>query len=186
MDETQPQFMLVGSGADARRIAYLSQPAAAAGKAGVVWLSGLKSDMTGTKAAAVAGWAREQGLACLRFDYSGHGQSEGRFEDGTVSRWLEETRAAAGLGAAFAFSASWRGVAVWIQRSRVIGRQHRRDTAGGGHGAPLSLGVAPAVPTGTLPCRECRLSSLWRPCQGGPDFEAFVPRAPVPRWTARR
>jgi pimeloyl-ACP methyl ester carboxylesterase len=33
------------------------------------------------------------GLGCLRFDYSGHGQSEGRFEDGTVSRWLEETRA---------------------------------------------------------------------------------------------
>jgi len=96
MDETQPQFMLVGSGAAARRIAYLSQPAAAAGKAGAVWLSGLKSDMTGTKAAAVAGWAREQGLACLRFDYSGHGQSEGRFEDGTLGRWLEEARSAFG------------------------------------------------------------------------------------------
>src|SRR6187200_1637649 len=94
MHETQPQFMVVGSGADARRIAYLSQPAGAAGKAGVVWLSGLKSDMTGTKAAAVAAWAREQGLACLRFDYSGHGQSEGPFEDGTLGRWLEEARAA--------------------------------------------------------------------------------------------
>jgi alpha-beta hydrolase superfamily lysophospholipase len=96
MHETQPQFMVVGSGAEARRIAYLSQPAAAAGKAGVVWLSGLKSDMTGTKAAAVAAWAREEGLACLRFDYSGHGQSEGRFEDGTLGRWLEEARAAFG------------------------------------------------------------------------------------------
>ena len=96
MDENQPQFLLVGSGADARRIAYLRQPAPAAGKAGVVWLSGLKSDMTGTKAAAVAGWARERDLACLRFDYSGHGQSEGRFEDGTLGRWLEEARAAFG------------------------------------------------------------------------------------------
>ncbi len=44
----------------------------------------------------MADWAREQGLACLRFDYSGHGQSEGRFEDGTLGRWLEEARAAFG------------------------------------------------------------------------------------------
>jgi pimeloyl-ACP methyl ester carboxylesterase len=42
----------------------------------------------------VADWARSQGLSCLRFDYSGHGQSEGRFEDGTISRWLEEAEAA--------------------------------------------------------------------------------------------
>jgi pimeloyl-ACP methyl ester carboxylesterase len=96
MDENQPQFLVVGSGADKRRIAYLRQPGNAAGKAGVVWLSGLKSDMTGTKAAAVAAWAREQGLGCLRFDYSGHGQSEGRFEDCTLGRWLEEARAAFG------------------------------------------------------------------------------------------
>ncbi|MGH2627695.1 MAG: alpha/beta hydrolase, partial [Anaerolineales bacterium] len=37
-----------------------------------------------------AEWAEAQGLACLRFDYSGHGRSEGRFEAGTISRWLEE------------------------------------------------------------------------------------------------
>jgi pimeloyl-ACP methyl ester carboxylesterase len=92
MGEHQPQFLVVG--VDERRIAYLREPAAAAGKPGVVWLSGLKSDMTGTKAAALAQWAREQGLGCLRFDYSGHGQSEGRFEDCTLGRWLEEARAA--------------------------------------------------------------------------------------------
>src|SRR6185369_7501560 len=85
MHETQPQFMVVGNGADARRIAYLSQPAAAAGKAGVVWLSGRKSDMTGTKAAAVAAWAREEGLGCLRFDYSGHGLEEGRAAFGQLT-----------------------------------------------------------------------------------------------------
>jgi pimeloyl-ACP methyl ester carboxylesterase len=50
--------------------------------------------MVSTKASAVADWARGRGLACLRLDYSGHGQSEGRFEDGTVSRWLEEAEAA--------------------------------------------------------------------------------------------
>ena len=94
MDENQPQFLVVGSGPDQRRIAYLRARGAAAGKAGVVWLCGLKSEMTSTKASALAGWAREQGLDCLRFDYSGHGQSEGRFEDSTLGRWLEEARAA--------------------------------------------------------------------------------------------
>ena len=47
--------------------------------------------MTSTKASALAEWAQPRGVACTRFDYSGHGQSEGRFEDGTVGRWLEET-----------------------------------------------------------------------------------------------
>jgi pimeloyl-ACP methyl ester carboxylesterase len=91
--ETKPLHLVVGSGPDARRIAYLSAPAAQPERPGLVWLCGLKSEMTSTKAAAVADWARSQGLACLRFDYSGHGQSEGRFEDGTISRWLAEAEA---------------------------------------------------------------------------------------------
>jgi pimeloyl-ACP methyl ester carboxylesterase len=87
----EPQFLEVGFGTGRRRIACLKEPGRAPG---LVWLCGLKSEMTSTKASAVAEWARAQGLACLRFDYSGHGQSEGRFEDGTVSRWLEEAEAA--------------------------------------------------------------------------------------------
>ena len=63
-------------------------------KPSLMFLSGFKSEMRAIKAGAVAQWAGERGIGCLRFDYSGHGQSEGRFEDGTVSRWLEETRAA--------------------------------------------------------------------------------------------
>jgi pimeloyl-ACP methyl ester carboxylesterase len=93
MGDTQPQFLDVGSGPDRRVIAYLHQPAAVAGRPGVLWLGGFKSDMTGTKAVALAEWAGARGLGCLRFDYSGHGQSAGRFEDGTVTRWLEEARA---------------------------------------------------------------------------------------------
>ena len=94
MAGSNPQFLTVGSGAEQRRIAYLLEPAAGSDKPGLVWLCGLKSDMVSTKASAVAEWAASQGCACLRFDYSGHGQSDGKFEDGTVSRWLEETRAA--------------------------------------------------------------------------------------------
>lgn len=58
-----------------------------------VWLGGFKSDMAGTKAQALADWARGQGQAFIRFDYSGHGRSGGRFEDGTISRWLDDALA---------------------------------------------------------------------------------------------
>jgi pimeloyl-ACP methyl ester carboxylesterase len=60
---------------------------------GLVWLGGFKSDMQGTKAVALDDWAREHGRACLRFDYSGHGESSGDFKDGTIGRWLEESLA---------------------------------------------------------------------------------------------
>jgi alpha-beta hydrolase superfamily lysophospholipase len=96
MADEQPQFLSVGSGPEARKIAYLRQPATKPGQPGLIWLCGLKSEMTSTKASALAEWAAAQGLACTRFDYSGHGQSEGRFDDGTVTRWLAETRAVFG------------------------------------------------------------------------------------------
>lgn len=57
---------------------------------GVVFLGGFMSDMTGTKALAVEAHARARGHAMLRFDYSGHGASAGKFEDGTIGLWREE------------------------------------------------------------------------------------------------
>jgi pimeloyl-ACP methyl ester carboxylesterase len=57
---------------------------------GIVWLGGFMSDMKGTKAQALDQWAEARGRACLRFDYSGHGESGGTFTDGTIGRWLEE------------------------------------------------------------------------------------------------
>ncbi len=59
----------------------------------VFWLSGFMSDMISTKATALAEWAERNGRGCTRMDYSGHGQSEGRFTDGTIGRWLEEAEA---------------------------------------------------------------------------------------------
>jgi pimeloyl-ACP methyl ester carboxylesterase len=59
----------------------------------VVFLGGFRSDMTGTKAVALENWARQSGRAYLRFDYLGHGQSSGRFEDGTIGRWLDDSLA---------------------------------------------------------------------------------------------
>ena len=58
---------------------------------GLFWLGGFKSSMDGTKATALAKWAGERGLGCTRFDYSGHGASDGEFAGGTISRWLAES-----------------------------------------------------------------------------------------------
>lgn len=60
------------------------------GRSGLFWLGGFNSDMTGTKAVSLDTLARRRGRPCVRFDYSGHGRSEGRFEDGTISLWLDE------------------------------------------------------------------------------------------------
>ncbi len=60
---------------------------------GLFWLGGFKSDMKGTKAAALDQWAAGQGRASIRFDYSGHGESGGEFTEGTIGRWLEESLA---------------------------------------------------------------------------------------------
>jgi pimeloyl-ACP methyl ester carboxylesterase len=76
MGAPEPQFITVGTGETARRIAYLSQAPVREGDPGLMWLIGLKS-----------------GLGFTRFDYSGHGRSEGRFEDATISDWLDESTA---------------------------------------------------------------------------------------------
>ena len=71
---------------DGNYVAYARTP----GKSPtVVFLGGFRSDMTGTKAVALEAWAEKAGRAFLRFDYLGHGQSSGRFEDGTIGRWLD-------------------------------------------------------------------------------------------------
>lgn len=94
MSNAQPQFLTVGEGEAARKIAMLVRPAQAGkGAPALVWLSGYRSDMSGTKAVELDGLAAELGLACIRLDYSGHGLSGGSFGDGTISRWLEEALA---------------------------------------------------------------------------------------------
>src|SRR5262245_16618585 len=86
MEVAQLQRVSIGD-EPARDIAVLHRDG---GKPGLFWLSGYTSDMTGTKANALDGYAAEAGLACTRFDYSGHGQSGGDFLEGSISDWLEE------------------------------------------------------------------------------------------------
>jgi pimeloyl-ACP methyl ester carboxylesterase len=87
MSEASLKSINVGNGPAARRIAVRLRDGQAPG---VFWLGGFKSDMQGTKAVALDEWAAKTGRACLRFDYSGHGESGGAFTDGTIGRWLED------------------------------------------------------------------------------------------------
>lgn len=73
-----------------RHIAYRRRPGAGPG---VVFLHGFRSDMGGTKALALDGWAAARGRAFLRFDCSGHGASSGAFEDLGIGDWLEDALA---------------------------------------------------------------------------------------------
>ncbi len=88
-------FLDIGVGSAARRIAFLRRAASAAcDRAGLVWLGGFRSNMRGEKASFLDRAAAAAGRACLRFDYSGHGESGGLFARATIGMWLEESLAA--------------------------------------------------------------------------------------------
>jgi pimeloyl-ACP methyl ester carboxylesterase len=82
-----PQFLATGDGTRlAFRFRQGSGPA-------ILFLPGYASDMAGSKASALDRWAAETGRAMLRFDYAGCGESEGRFEEGTLARWRDDALA---------------------------------------------------------------------------------------------
>ncbi len=85
---TEPKFLDTPEG---RRLAYHFHDGSGPT---VVFLGGLKSDMEGTKAIHLEAWCRARGQAFLRFDYSGHGQSSGTFEEGCIGDWAQDTAAA--------------------------------------------------------------------------------------------
>jgi pimeloyl-ACP methyl ester carboxylesterase len=130
----------IGVGGDRRSIAVLARDGASPG---MFWLSGYKSDMNGTKAQALARWADEAGRACVRFDYSGHGESGGVFTDGTIGRWLIESVAV--------FDACCRGPQIVVGSSMggwlallLVRALRQRSQAGNASVTGLVL-VAPAV-----------------------------------------
>jgi pimeloyl-ACP methyl ester carboxylesterase len=148
MDDSQPQFLEAGADARRRRIAYRRR----GGKGPpLLWLSGFLSDIASTKATSVAGWAAEQGLAIMRFDYSGHGLSEGDLLHATIGDWLEESIAVSELmggGPRIVIGSSMGG---WIALllARHLARQGRSDELAG------LLLIAPAFDmTETLMWRE--------------------------------
>jgi pimeloyl-ACP methyl ester carboxylesterase len=140
MNDNSLKFLHIGDGAARRGIAVRAQAGAAPG---LFWLGGYKSDMKGTKAEALADWAAQAGRACVRFDYSGHGESEGAFTDGTIGRWLADSLAvfdACCAGPQILIGSSMGG---WLalQLTRAL-KQRGRDGAASIAGMVL---IAPAV-----------------------------------------
>jgi pimeloyl-ACP methyl ester carboxylesterase len=140
MNDNGLKFLHIGEGAARRAVAVRARSGAGPG---LLWLGGYKSDMKGFKAQALADWAANQGRACVRFDYSGHGESEGPFTDGTIGRWLEDSLAV--------FDACCRGPQIlvgssmggWIALLLVRALQRR------GHPGPAAVAgmvlIAPAT-----------------------------------------
>ncbi|MEP3279576.1 MAG: alpha/beta hydrolase [Stappiaceae bacterium] len=140
MQTNNIEILPVGSGKASRNIAVNHQQGK---EPGIFWLSGFKSDMSGTKAVELAQWAGDQGVACTRFDYSGHGLSDGEFVEGCLSDWLEESLAV--------FSQYCRGRTILVGSSMggwlalLLVRALARNP--GCHNAQISglLLIAPAV-----------------------------------------
>jgi pimeloyl-ACP methyl ester carboxylesterase len=169
-----PTFIEVGEGGAGRGIAVRAR---AGGAPGLFWLGGFNSDMGGTKALALDAWAAEHGRACVRFDYSGHGESGGAFVDGTIGRWLEESSAV--------FAQFCRGPQVVIGSSMggwmalLLARQIARRAPGSASLAGLVL-IAPApdfteaLMWNSLPAeakREIETRGVWlRPSQYGEPY----------------
>jgi len=122
-----------------------------AGKPAFVWFCGFKSDMGSVKASALAEWAKANGAGVLRFDYSGHGKSGGRFENGTISAWLGEAAAVCahalqGTPAVFVGSSmgGWIALLLARQLSQV---------------APWQVPPHPVLLPASSPWRAC--NSVW-------------------------
>jgi pimeloyl-ACP methyl ester carboxylesterase len=140
MNDKSLKFLQIGEGAKRHAIAVRQQDGSLPG---LFFLSGYKSDMKGTKADALAQWAERQGRGCVRFDYSGHGESEGQFTDGTIGRWLDDSLAV--------FDACCRGPQIVIGSSMggwlallMVRALRARGTNGAAGVAGLVL-LAPAV-----------------------------------------
>jgi pimeloyl-ACP methyl ester carboxylesterase len=140
MNDNSLRFLHIGDGAARRGIAVRAQAGAAPG---LFWLGGYKSDMKGTKAVALADWAAGAGRACVRFDYSGHGESEGAFTDGTIGRWLADSLAV--------FDASCQGPQILIGSSMggwlalLMARELKRCGRDGAASIAGMVLIAPAV-----------------------------------------
>ena len=142
MSNSEPTHLDVGTGPAARGVTVRRQDGATPG---LFWLGGFNSDMKGTKAEALARWAAERGRACVRFDYSGHGESDGAMADGTIGRWLEESIAV--------FEAFCRGPQIvigssmggWIALLMLLELKRRADAGGAGPTVAGLILIAPAV-----------------------------------------
>lgn len=124
MTDAAPEFLTVGTGEAARRIAVRVREG---GGPPVVWLGGFRSDMTATKASVLDAWAAQTGRRLIRFDYAAHGASSGTFTECTISSWLEDAEAVLAAYASEAPILVGSSMGGWIAclaaRNRAASRQ---------------------------------------------------------------
>ena len=58
----------------------------------VVFLHGFKSDLEGDKPKILHKFCKKKNIGFLGLEYSGHGKSYGKFEDGTISSWTNDVK----------------------------------------------------------------------------------------------
>ena len=58
----------------------------------VVFLHGFMSDLEGKKPKTFLNFAKKNKLSFLALEYSGHGKSSGKFTDGNISKWSQESK----------------------------------------------------------------------------------------------
>jgi YD repeat-containing protein len=114
-------------------IAYLAQTGR---EPTVVFLGGFNSHMRGTKAEAIAEYCRGSGNGYVRLDYSGHGQSTGRFEDGTIGAWTAQALAVIDAGTRGPLLLVGSSMGAWIMLLVAIARRDR---------VAAMIGIAAAV-----------------------------------------
>jgi pimeloyl-ACP methyl ester carboxylesterase len=143
MSDFDLTFLPVEFGAQRVKIAVRARPG---NGPGILWLGGFKSDMKGTKAAALDQWAADHGRACVRFDYSGHGESEGDFVDGTIGQWLGQSLAVFESYCREPFILVGSSMGGWLALllTRELKRRGDAGQAAAGSVAALVL-IAPAV-----------------------------------------
>jgi pimeloyl-ACP methyl ester carboxylesterase len=115
-----------------RRLAYARVTGR---RPGVLFCGGFTSDMTGTKAMTLEAHCRAVGRACLRFDYSGHGASSGRFEDGTIGSWIDDALAIVDRVSEGALVVVGSSMGGWIMLHVALARPER---------VRALVGIAPA------------------------------------------
>src|SRR5471032_3063350 len=146
MSEARLTSLTIESPAPARTIAMRAREGKSKNKSpGVFWLGGFMSDMKGTKAQALDRWAEQQGRACVRFDYSGHGESGGDFTDGTIGGWLQDSLAVyvrIAQGPQVVVGSSMGGWLACLMARELRKRQEKKEPA-----APIAgmVLIAPAV-----------------------------------------
>ncbi|HCP01762.1 MAG: alpha/beta hydrolase [Alphaproteobacteria bacterium] len=134
-----PASIQIVNAPDGTGLAYCATPAQAPEietrintAPGIVFLGGFMSDMNGKKATALEAWARTRSRGFLRFDYSGHGESEGAFRDGTIGRWRDDAltvirhagQTVSGLENQLVLVGSSMGAWIAILAARALNTEH--------------------------------------------------------------